>query len=90
MAYDRKCSTYWCDECGAECSMDWHNSGDIYFVLRCTGQCPWSKVYIALSDVVARRVRQQHLRARNEIANRGAEAYRRMVRRERMRSGLPR
>jgi hypothetical protein len=53
MAYSRECSTYWCDKCGRECVIDWHNSGDVYFVLRCT-KCPWKKTYVAQSDVVAR------------------------------------
>lgn len=53
MSYDRDCATYWCDSCGRDCRIDWHNSGDIYFVLKCT-RCNWSRDYVALDDVVRR------------------------------------
>lgn len=53
MSYSRRCSTYWCDKCGAMCDIDWHNSGDIYFVLECS-KCDWKRTYVDLEDVVRR------------------------------------
>lgn len=53
MSYSRECHTYWCDKCGKECIIDWKNSGDIYFVLRCV-KCGWERIYVALDDVTRR------------------------------------
>jgi hypothetical protein len=60
MPYDGGCSTYWCDKCSRECVIDWHNSGGVYFVLKCT-KCPWTKVFVAQSDVADRRDRLETL-----------------------------
>ena len=53
MSYDRKCSTYWCDKCRGLCDIDWHKSGDIYFVLKCV-KCDWKRIYVDLDDVTRR------------------------------------
>lgn len=55
MPYDRGCSAYWCDKCGRVCVMDWHNSGDVYFVLKCT-KCPWTKIFVAQDEKLQREV----------------------------------
>ncbi len=57
MSYDCDCSVYWCDKCGRECVINWHNSGDWLLVLKCT-KCDFTRDYISLEDVIRRHCTQ--------------------------------
>lgn len=50
MGYDPTCAAYWCDLCGHECTIDWHDSGATYLVLKCP-QCKWSRGYVDPDDL---------------------------------------
>lgn len=43
--HDKDCATFWCDECGHECRINWKESTDARLVLQCT-RCFWNKVYV--------------------------------------------
>jgi hypothetical protein len=46
MPYSRECMTFWCDECGKECVVDWKASNEDVLVLACTNEdCHFSRSY---------------------------------------------
>lgn len=40
MAFDKDCSTYWCDNCGSIMDVDYSRSSEFGVVLKCAGREP--------------------------------------------------